>query len=69
MNWLEVYDLGDPTLMASKIAEFLKIVLYKMAPLKLRNIKTNVCRKGKLSKECHTLMMGRGEFNRRAKLP
>ena len=41
LNWTEVYNLEDPTLIAARITELFCIPLDSMAPIKLRNIKEN----------------------------
>ena len=38
---LDIYDIKDPTLKATRITENICLLLDRMAPVKLRNLKTN----------------------------
>ena len=58
-KWTDIYNLEDTTVIASKITENICVPLNKMAPVKLRNVKSNIKNKGKLSIETKKLMADR----------
>ena len=68
LNWSEIYDLNDTTLIAASITEKICTPLKRMAPIKLRNIKTNKKKGWNLSSEVRLLMKERDELKIRAKI-
>ena len=62
-----LYDLDDPTVIAAGITEKLCGPLNKMAPVKLRNLKTNKKKGFKLNDNLKAKMKSRDELRMKAK--
>ena len=67
LNWMEIYDKDDPTLIAAAITENLCIPLNYMTPIKLRNLISNKTNGVKLSKETLTKMKWKDNLRSKAK--
>ena len=67
LNWSEIYNLEDTTVIAASITDKICTPLNRIAPIKLRNLKTRKNRGRKLSREVKELMKDRDEQKIRAK--
>ena len=68
LNWSEIYDYEDPTVIAAKITEKMCRPLDAMAPIKFRNSKTNKKKGLKLSENIRSRMKIRDNLRKKAKV-
>ena len=66
LKWTDIYDLEDTSLIASRITENLCTPLNRMAPIKLRNLKSIKNRGVKLSSDIKKLMVERDSLKLKA---